>query len=161
MCTSIEGLNSQGFYTCNITNMSSMFASCSKLSELDIYNFDTTNVTDMNNMFLNCEMLKTIKASGGFVVDVVVNDSAMFSGCESLVGGSGTTYAGATPIEKDTKKYAHIDGGAVNPGYFTNANHLYYGISEENVLYISDHKSSNTPIQNDKALNSVNRGDCG
>ena len=39
----------------------------------------------------------------------------MFAGCNSLVGGQGTTYDG---VHLDGV-YAHIDGGPSNPGYFS------------------------------------------
>ena len=40
----------------------------------------------------------------------------MFSGCTSLVGGSGTAYSVS---HNDDASYARIDGGTSNPGYFT------------------------------------------
>ena len=39
----------------------------------------------------------------------------MFSGCTSLVGGKGTVYNES----HHDQAYAHVDGGAENPGYFT------------------------------------------
>lgn len=39
------------FDTSNVTNMSSMFNSCTSLVSLDVSNFDTSNVTDMSYMF--------------------------------------------------------------------------------------------------------------
>lgn len=44
----------------NITDMSNMFYSCSKLEEVDFSNVDTSNVTNMSNMFYGCNRLKTI-----------------------------------------------------------------------------------------------------
>ena len=40
----------------------------------------------------------------------------MFTGCNSLAGGSGTKFADAKVA---TYAYAHIDGGTGSPGYFT------------------------------------------
>lgn len=42
----------------------------------------------------------------------------MFTGCTSLVGGAGTAY----DADHIDHTYAHIDGGAANPGYFTSKN---------------------------------------
>jgi hypothetical protein len=39
----------------------------------------------------------------------------MFLGCTNLVGGAGTTF----DAEHIDAAYAHVDGGADNPGYFT------------------------------------------
>jgi hypothetical protein len=40
----------------------------------------------------------------------------MFLNCDKLVGGAGTVYSAANANDKT---YAHIDGGAENPGYLT------------------------------------------
>ena len=53
--------------------------------------------------------------SRGFVTDSVSASGYMFVACTSLVGGSGTPYDDANPNDVT---YAHIDGGATNPGYF-------------------------------------------
>ena len=72
----------------------------------------------MNFMFGNCINLRTIYVNDQWALP---NDGSLtgwqylFSGCESLVGGRGTTY---DPDHIDSG-YAHIDGGSSNPGYFT------------------------------------------
>ena len=48
------------FDTSAVTNMSSMFGSCSNLTTLDLSNFDTSAVTNMGDMFSNCRNLTTI-----------------------------------------------------------------------------------------------------
>ena len=67
-------------------------------------------------MFDRCRTLTTIYGGVGWNVDNVIDDGwDMFYGCRSLVGGKGTTY----DEEQTDYTYAHIDGGAENPGYFT------------------------------------------
>lgn len=98
---------------------------CSELTTLDLSNFDTKNATNMYHIFVNCGKLITIYASDKFVTDkfqngldtndAIIDSRDMFSGCTSLVGGSGTTYNSSNV----DKTYAHIDGGTSNPGYFT------------------------------------------
>ena len=81
--------------------------------ELDLSGIDLNNVSQWNGAFFNCHNLKTI-----YVNDDFSNNSqsvAIFSGCESLVGGSGTKY---DPTFIDTTA-ARIDGGINPPGYFT------------------------------------------
>ena len=68
-------------------------------------------------MFYNCSNLRTIYVGNGWSTAAVTHSANMFSNCTSLVGGQGTTYD-ANHIDKT---YAHIDGGASNPGYFTAA----------------------------------------
>lgn len=81
--------------------------------ELDLSGIDLNNVSQWNGAFSNCHNLKTI-----YVNDDFSNNSksvAIFSGCESLVGGSGTKY---DPTFIDSTA-ARIDGGINSPGYFT------------------------------------------
>ena len=44
-----------------LTNMTSMFSGCSKLTDLDISYIDTSNITNMENVFSSCSNLKTLK----------------------------------------------------------------------------------------------------
>lgn len=60
--------------TSNITDMTSMFASCEKLERIPL--FDTSNVTNMTFMFENCKSLTTIPC---FNMSKVVNTSYMFN----------------------------------------------------------------------------------
>ena len=107
-------LDLSNFDTSNVTNMINMFMR-SQATTLDLSSFNTSNVTDMSSMFYNSSKLKTIYVNDKFITDAVTKSSDMFSGCTSLVGGSGTTYD-STKIDKT---YARIDGGTTNPGYFT------------------------------------------
>ena len=107
-------LDVSNFDTSNVTNMISMF-SWSKATTLDVSNFDTSNVTNMSYMFYDFTNLKTIYVSNKFNTDKVTSSTNMFSGCTNLVGGAGTKY-NSSYVDK---KYARIDGGTSNPGYFT------------------------------------------
>ena len=107
-------LDASNFDTSNVTNMISMF-SYSKATTLDVSNFDTSKVTNMSYMFYNFTNLKTIYVSNKFNTDKVTDSTNMFSGCTNLVGGAGTKY-NSSYVDK---KYARIDGGTSNPGYFT------------------------------------------
>ena len=107
-------LDVSNFDTSNVTNMISMF-SYSKATTLDVSNFDTSKVTNMSYMFYDFTNLKTIYVSNKFNTDKVTSSTNMFSGCTNLVGGAGTKY-NSSYVDK---KYARIDGGTSNPGYFT------------------------------------------
>ena len=95
-----------------------MFYYCESLTSLVLSSFITSMVTNTGFMFYGCSNLRTIYASEGWSTAAVTSSSMMFYGCTSLVGGQGTTYD-ASHIDKT---YAHIDGGASNPGYFTDKN---------------------------------------
>jgi surface protein len=117
-CTSLTSLDLSHFNTSKVTNMGYMFYYCESLTSLDLSSFITSMVTNTGFMFYGCSNLRTIYASEGWSTAAVTSSSMMFYGCTSLVGGQGTTYD-ANHIDKT---YAHIDGGASNPGYFTDKN---------------------------------------
>ena len=107
--------------TSEVTNMYGMFASCEQLTNLDLSSFNTSHVTDMSGMFIYCYSLQTITVGSGWSTAAVTNSEEMFEGCESLVGGQGTTY----DADHVDATYAHIDGGTSNPGYFTEWKEAY------------------------------------
>ena len=114
-CSGLTSLDVTGFKTDNVTDMSWMFFGCSGLTSLDVTGFKTDNVTGMVGMFSGCSSLKTIYAGNGWSTANVQYGGDTFIGCTSLVGGAGTHYD-----ESHTDHtYARIDGGASNPGYFT------------------------------------------
>ena len=76
--TDLEYLN-----TANVTDMSSMFHSCSYLTELDLSNFNTEKVTDMSSMFDGCGKLTKLDISKFNTVDVM-DMSSMFEDCGKL-----------------------------------------------------------------------------
>ncbi len=109
----IEGL--ENLNTSEVTDMNCMFAGCTGLTSLDLSHFNTEKVTDMGSMFNICSSLKTIYVGDGWSTSSLTNNYSLFTGCTALVGGAGTVFA-PNHIGSD---YAHIDGGAGNPGYFT------------------------------------------
>ncbi len=109
----IEGI--EYLNTSEVTDMGYMFADCYELSSLDLSSFNLAKVTTVNNMFIFSRELKTIYVSNDWTIDSDTPSGAMFYGCTNLVGGQGTTYN----EDLTSKKYARIDGGKSNPGYFT------------------------------------------
>ena len=114
-CSGLTSLDVSGFNTSSVTNMSWLFEDCSSLTSLDISGFNTSNVTDMRHMFVMCSALKTIYAGKDWSTASVGEGSDMFNDCYVLVGGAGTHY----DANHTDYTYAHIDGGTANPGYFT------------------------------------------
>ena len=104
--------------TSNVTNMASMFDGCYSLTTLDLSSFNTSSVTDMKMMFYECPNLTTIYVSSGWSTANVSSSDYMFGGSERIVGGRGTQW---DPEHVDAA-YAHVDGGANNPGYLTDIN---------------------------------------
>ena len=109
---SITGM--QYLVTDLVTDMSNMFKYCG-IKSLDISNFNTQKVTDMSGMFSGCNNLEVIYGGYMWKTNAVKKSDQMFSGCLKLYGAKGTSYH-----QKNTDaKYAHIDEGERNPGYFT------------------------------------------
>ncbi len=120
--TDIDGMAAH-LDTSGVLSMYATFLGCKKLTELDLSGFDTKMCQDMLDMFSGCENLVTIYASQKFVAPTILFDiPLLFGGCESLVGGKGTTLATVQNTDPDkhlTVTYARIDGGTEAPGYFT------------------------------------------
>ena len=114
-CTSLTKLDLSSFDTRNVTNMTAMFNCCNNLTTIDLSSFNTSNVKFMVSMFFSCFKLKTIYVSSSvWITTQVTSSTDMFSGCTSLVGGSGTKYNSSYT----NKTYARIDE-SLSPGYFT------------------------------------------
>ncbi len=114
-CNVLPNVILTGFNTANVTNMSGMFYKCHQLESLDLSSFNTAKVKNMSWMFFGLYSITNIRVGNEWSTAEVTEDEDMFMNCTNLVGGLGTTYdeyhVGAA--------YAHIDGGAANPGYFT------------------------------------------
>ena len=114
-CTNLTSLDVSGFITDNVINMEYMFYLSKKLTNLDVSGFYTYGVGSMEGMFAYCNDLNTIYVGDGWNTSGVLVTDYMFSGCTNLIGGQGTKY----DKSHTDAKYAHIDGGKSNPGYFT------------------------------------------
>lgn len=116
-CYAITSIILSSFDTSSVEYMNNMFLNCRVITSLDLSGFDTSMVTNMNSMFFGCKLLATIYASADFVVTQVTDSYNQFNGMSTnLVGGAGTVWSSNNPLDKT---YAHIDGGASDPGYFT------------------------------------------
>ena len=79
---SVLGANTSG-----VTNMSSMFASCSVLTSVPL--FDTSSVTDMSSMFLDCSALTSVPL---FDTSSATNTNGMFYICTNVQSGALALY---------------------------------------------------------------------
>ncbi len=82
-CSKLSSLNISNWNTSNVTNMSWMFSFCNALLTLNISNWDTGKVTFMSNIFENCMSLTSLDISGWDTKNVT-DMSSMFSSCRSL-----------------------------------------------------------------------------
>ena len=103
-----------------VTNMSSMFARCEKLTTLDLSSFNTINVTMMNSMFTNCEKLTSLNLSN-FNTSKVFSMSDMFYGCKNL---------------------ATLDLSSFNTSKVNNMGNMFYNCNKLTILDLSNFDNS-------------------
>ena len=82
-CVRLTSLNVKNFNTHKVKDMSGMFLLCSGLTSLDLSHFNTQNVTGMNGMFSSCSGLTSLDVSH-FNTQNVTNMYEMFKGCSGL-----------------------------------------------------------------------------
>jgi surface protein len=141
-CDRLKSLDISSFNTSKVEDMQWMFNGCAALTSLDLRSFNTSNVQDMRYMFNSCANLTTITVSTGWNTNNVRLSFNMFSTCNSLVGGAGTTYNSG----KVDKEYAHIDGGESAPGYLTAAPPEAYAVYDPQAKTLTFCYDSNKSI---------------
>ena len=134
-CSSLTTLDLSHFDTSTADDLESMFKGCSNLTTLDLSSFNTSVVIGMSEMFNGCAGLTTIYVGNGWSTTSVEYSDDMFTDCTSLVGGSGTEY----DASHTNATYAHIDGGASNPGYFSEKSAFAKGdVNKDGAVNVSD-----------------------
>ncbi len=116
-------------YENDYAGIDTLFFGCARLTEVDLSFIQVTDAVSARAAFANCTNLQRIYVSNGFTVGATyytrtslfgnntdhAKDCDIFTGCTSLVGGSGTPFSD-THIDGT---YARIDGGVGGEGYFT------------------------------------------
>lgn len=154
-CSALKMLDLSSFETSNVTNMNGMFLGCNNLEIIDITLLDISNVTDMRMMFAGCSKLRTIRCLGDWSTSKA-QSGYMFSVCNSLVGSQGTVFD-SNVIDKT---YARLDGGTINPGYFS----IYQKgdadadgvVDAADIVAISNYMMGNPPTGFSKAAADIN-----
>lgn len=108
-CASLTSIDTSGWDTSNVTNMSSTFSGCG-ISSIDVSYFNTDKVTTMGAMFWRCPNLTTISNATNLVKSVCTNlsmfcgDNTKLTTCDVsgwdtsgivYFGGTGGTWNGA------------------------------------------------------------------
>ncbi|MBR6176956.1 MAG: BspA family leucine-rich repeat surface protein, partial [Bacteroidales bacterium] len=140
-CHKLTTLDVTNFNTHKVSAMNFMFFGCNNLIALDLTNFNTKNVIYMNGMFSGCSNLTKIIVGLTWQTTNVTNGGYMFEDCSLLEGEKGTQYTDS----KIDQEYAHVDGGASNPGYLTAGVAAYAVVSTDKTtlsFYYDDQWSS-------------------
>ncbi|BDR56928.1 BspA family leucine-rich repeat surface protein [Xylocopilactobacillus apis] len=82
-CSRLTSVDVSKFNTSAVTNMSFMFSYCGFLNNLDVTHFDTSKVNNMNYMFNGCSRLTSLDVTN-FVTSSVTNMGSMFNRCNQL-----------------------------------------------------------------------------
>ena len=140
-CSSLTSLDVTHFNTANVTNMSSMFSSCSSLTSLDVTHFNTANVTDMSYMFSSCSSLTSLDVTY-FNTAKVTNMSSMFSSCSSLTSLD-VTYFNTAKVTNMYRMFkscglTSLDLSNFNTAKVTNMELMFSGCSNLKTIYASD-----------------------
>ncbi|MCF0260370.1 MAG: BspA family leucine-rich repeat surface protein, partial [Erysipelotrichaceae bacterium] len=62
--TNLTEIDSAGFDTSQVLNMSGLFGYCSSLETLDLSSFDTSRAENLSGLFYECRSLKSLDVSG-------------------------------------------------------------------------------------------------
>ena len=111
-CRRLTTLDLSSFNTSSVTNMHEMFKYCDRLTTLDLSSFNTSSVTFMGGMFDSCTNLTALDLSS-FDTSAVTNMSFMFYDCGNLTTIIGThtleeVQAGTIKALKGTKESLNL-----------------------------------------------------
>ena len=137
----------EGFNTANVTDMSSMFGSCSSLTSLDLSNFNTANVTDMRQMFAVCRSLTSLDLSN-FNTANVTDMSYMFGWCSNLTNLDLSNFNTANVRNMGNmflycSSQTSLDVSNFNTENVTNMTYLFGGCSSLTSLDVSNFNTEN------------------
>ena len=135
------------FKTSNVTDMSSMFEGCSKLTSLDLTTFNTENVQNNCSMFKDCSSLTSL-TFGNFYVGFSTNLSAMFQGCSALTSVDLSKFNTANVIDMQymfdgCKSLASLDVSMFDTGNVLNMCNMFSGCSSLTELDLMNFSTSN------------------
>ena len=141
-CGKLTKLDISKFNTANVKNMRSMFEDCGKLTELDLSNFNTENVTDMSHMFSKCAVLASLDLSK-FNTTNVTSMSHMFSGCTKLASLDFSKFNTENVKEMISMFYSCgnltlLDLSNFNTTKVMNMSYMFNKCSDLQTIYVSD-----------------------
>ena len=141
-CRKLTNLDLSNLNTANVKNMRSMFDGCRNLTELDLSNFNTENVTDMSHMFSKCAVLASLDLSK-FNTTNVTNMSHMFSECTVLASLDFSKFNTENVKEMISMFYSCgnltlLDLYNFNTTKVMNMSYMFNKCSDLQTIYVSD-----------------------
>ena len=146
-CSDITFIDTDGWCTENVTDMSDMFSGCRHLDNVDLSSFDTSNVTDMSAMFDSCSLLQHMDIAG-FDTSKVQNMSAMFRDCNSLQNADFSNFNTANVTDMSYMFYGchrltDIDVESFNTSKVTDMSEMFSDCPYLEILNVSGFDTSN------------------
>ena len=146
-CRKLTDLDLSNLNTANVTNMSYMFNKCEKLTGLNLSNLNTANVTDMSSMFYSCRNLTELNLSN-FNTANVKNMRSMFDGCENLTEldlskFNTTNVTNMSHMFSECAVLASLDLSKFNTTNVTSMSHMFSGCTKLASLDFSKFNTEN------------------
>ena len=152
-CSKLTSLDVTKFNTANVTDMSYMFDNCSKLTSLDVTKFNTANVTNMTNMFARCSALTSLDVSKFNTVNVT-NMSGMFYSCDALTSLDVTKFNTANVTDMsymfdNCSKLTSLDVTNFNTEKVTSMSYMFSGCTNLTSLDVTKFNTANVSDMSD------------
>ena len=156
-CQKLSSLDLSKFNTEKVTNMSGMFYGCQKLSSLDLSKFNTEKVTDMRDMFAGCQKLSSLDLSK-FNTEKVTNMSRMFYGCQKLSSLDLSKFntekvTNMSSMFEDCLELSSLDLSNFNTKEVKQMNNMFWGCSALTSLDLSNFNTANVMDMGNMFLN--------
>ena len=152
-CSSLTSLDIGSWNTSQVTNMAGMFSGCSSLTNLDIGSWNTSQVTNMADMFSECSSLTSLDI-GSWNTSKVMNMSSVFTRCSSLTSLDLNSWDTSQTTEMTSIFYGcssltSLDIGNWNTSQTTQMYNMFLGCSSLASLDIGNWNTSRTKYMND------------
>ena len=140
-CTKLTSLDVSGFNTAKVTDMSFMFYDCSSLRSLDLSSFNTAKVIYMSNMFNNCQALTSLDVSS-FNTSNVTDMSYMFTNCRSLTSLDLNSF-NTSKVTKMPSMFGlcwsltSLNLSSFNTSNVTDMSYMFYNCDDLTTIYVS------------------------
>ncbi|HAP5685653.1 TPA: BspA family leucine-rich repeat surface protein [Enterococcus faecalis] len=144
--STIVSINLSGLDTSQVTDMTNMFSSCSKLTSLDLSSFNTSQVTSMEGMFSGCSGLTSLDVSK-FDTSAVTSMEGMFSDCTGLKSLDLSSF-NTGKVTKMTYMFAYCNSLT----YLDLSNFDMSQVSQMDVMFLADEELPLLVKTNDSKL---------
>ena len=151
-CSSLTSLDVTHFNTANVMDMSFMFYRCLSLTSLDVTKFNTENVTYMRNMFASCSKLTSLDVTK-FNTANVTDMSYMFYSCSKLTSLDVTKFNTEKVVNmsymfNNCSELISLNVTNFNTAKVTDMRYMFYGCSKLTSLDVTNFNSENVTNMN-------------